>query len=279
MIIWLASYPKSGNTLLRSILSSYFYSSDGSFTFKNLEKISQFPLSNHLMSIGVNIDNEEDVFKNFINAQNLINQDKGKIKFFKTHSSLSQMYQSNFTDLKNTLGAIYIVRDPRNVVTSFAHHYSMSIDQATDVMIDENRFMDKTTKNCRVFLGSWSFNYNSWKNLQKHNKFLLIKYEDLISKKKNVLLKIFKYLDFLGLKTNLDMIKLNKAIKTTQFEDMKKKEENEIFYEALIDSNTGKRKNFFNLGPKNDWRKLLDKKNVDKIEKNFEKEMIDLGYL
>ena len=228
MIIWLASYPKSGNTLLRSILSSYFYSSDGSFVFKNLEKISQFPLTSHLMSVGVNIDNEEDVFKNFINAQNLINQDKGKIKFFKTHSSLSQMYGSNFTDLKNTLGAIYIVRDPRNVVTSFAHHYSMSIDQATDVMIDENRFMDKTTKNCRVFLGSWSFNYNSWKNLQKHNKYLLIKYEDLISKKKNVLLKIFKYLDFLGLKTNLDMIKLNKAIKTTQFEDMKKKYEYEI---------------------------------------------------
>ena len=279
MIIWLASYPKSGNTLLRSLLSSYFYSSDGSFTFKNLEKISQFPLTSHLMSIGVNIDNEEDVFKNFINAQNLINQDKGKIKFFKTHSSLSQMYQSNFTDLKNTLGAIYIVRDPRNVVTSFAHHYSMSIDQATDVMIDKNRFMDKTPKNCRVFLGSWSFNYNSWKNLQKHNKYLLIKYEDLISKKKNVLLKIFKYLDFLGLKTNLDMIKLNKSIKTTQFEDMKKKEENEVFYEALIDSDTGKRKNFFNLGPKNDWRKLLDKRIKDKIEKNFEKEMIELGYL
>ena len=279
MIIWLASYPKSGNTLLRSLLSSYFYSSDGSFTFKNLEKISQFPLTSHLMSIGVNIDNEEDVFKNFINAQNLINQDKGKIKFFKTHSSLSQTYESNFTDLRNTLGTIYIVRDPRNVVTSFAHHYSMSIDQATDVMIDKNRFMDKTPKNCRVFLGSWSFNYNSWKNLQKHNKYLLIKYEDLISKKKNVLLKIFKYLDFLGLKTNLDMIKLNKAIKTTQFEDMKKKEENEVFYEALIDTNTGKRKNFFNLGPKNDWRKLLDKRIKDKIEKNFEKEMIELGYL
>lgn len=279
MIIWLASYPKSGNTLLRSLLSSYFYSSDGSFTFKNLEKISQFPLTSHLMSIGVNIDNEEDVFKNFINAQNLINQDKGKIKFFKTHSSLSQTYESNFTNLRNTLGTIYIVRDPRNVVTSFAHHYSMSIDQATDVMIDKNRFMDKTPKNCRVFLGSWSFNYNSWKNLQKHNKYLLIKYEDLISKKKNVLIKIFKYLDFLGLKTNLDMIKLNKAIKTTQFEDMKKKEENEVFYEALIDTNTGKRKNFFNLGPKNDWRKLLDKRIKDKIEKNFEKEMIELGYL
>ena len=279
MIIWLASYPKSGNTLLRSILSSYFYSNDGIFTFENLEKISQFPQTSHLMSIGVDVDNEKEVFKNFINAQDFINKDNGKVKFFKTHSSLCKMYDSNFTDLKNTLGAIYIVRDPRNVVTSLAHHYNLSIDQATDVMIDKNRLMDKTPKNCRVFLGSWNFNYNSWKNLKDQNKFLLIKYEDLINKKKTVLLKIFKYLDLLGLKSNLDMTKLNKTIKTTEFENMKKKEENETFYEAVIDSKTGKRKNFFNLGPKNNWRELLDEKNKDKIEKNFEKEMLELGYL
>ena len=279
MIIWLASYPKSGNTLLRSILSSYFYSNDGIFTFENLEKISQFPQTSHLMSIGVDVENEKEVFKNFINAQNLINQDKEKVKFFKTHSSLCKMYDSNFTDLKNTLGAIYIVRDPRNVVTSLAHHFNLSLEQAADVMIDKNKLMDKTTKNCKVFLGSWNFNYNSWKNLLNQNKYLLIKYEDLINKKKTVLLKIFKYLDSLGLKLNLEMTKLNKAIKTTEFENMKKKEENETFYEAIIDSKTGKRKNFFNLGPKNNWRQLLDKKNKYKIEKNFEKEMSELGYL
>ncbi len=279
MIIWLVSYPKSGNTLLRSILSSYFYSKEGIFTFKNLEKISQFPQSSHLMSIGVDVDNEKEVFKNFINAQNFINKDRGNVKFFKTHSSLSKMYEYNFTDLLNTLGAVYIVRDPRNVVTSLAHHYNLSIDQATEVMIDKNRFMDKTVKNCRVFLGSWSFNYNSWKNLQKQNKYLLIKYEDLINRKKTVLLKIFKYLHSLGLKSKLNMIKLNKAIRTTEFESMKKKENNETFYEAMIDNKTGIRKNFFNLGPKNDWRKLLDKKNKNKIEKNFKKEMIELGYL
>jgi len=279
MIIWLASYPKSGNTLLRSILSSYFYSEDGIFNFKNLEKISQFPQTSHLMSIGVDVNNEEEVFKNFINAQNFINQEREKVKFFKTHSSLCKMYDSNFTDLKNTLGSIYIVRDPRNVVTSLAHHYGLSVDQATNVMIDKDRLMDKTVKNCRVFLGSWGFNYNSWKNLQNQKKYLLVKYEDLLKKKKTVLLKIFKYLDSLGLKSSLDMIKLNKAIKTTEFESMKKKEENEIFYEAVIDNNTGKRKNFFNLGPQNNWRKLLDKKNVDKIEISFEKEMVELGYL
>ncbi len=279
MIIWLASYPKSGNTLLRSILSSYFYSENGIFNFKNLEKISQFPQTSHLMSIGVDVNNEKEVFKNFINAQNFINQEKEKVKFFKTHSSLCKMYDSNFTDLKNTLGSIYIVRDPRNVVTSLAHHYDLSVDQATNVMIDKDRLMDKTAKNCRVFLGSWGFNYNSWKNLQNQKKYLLVKYEDLLKKKKTVLLKIFKYLDSLGLKSSLDIIKLNKVIKTTEFESMKKKEENETFYEAVIDKNTGKRKNFFNLGPQNNWRKLLDKKNVDKIETSFEKEMIELGYL
>ena len=279
MIIWLASYPKSGNTLLRSILSSYFYSEDGIFNFKNLEKISQFPQTSHLMSIGVDVNNEEEVFKNFINAQNFINQEREKVKFFKTHSSLCKMYDSNFTDLKNTLGSIYIVRDPRNVVTSLAHHYGLSVDQATNVMIDKDRLMDKTAKNCRVFLGSWGFNYNSWKNLQNQKKYLLVKYEDLLKKKKTVLLKIFKYLDSLGLKSSLDMIKLNKVIKTTEFESMKKKEENETFYEAVIDNSTGKRKNFFNLGPQNNWRKLLDKKNVDKIEISFEKEMVELGYL
>ena len=279
MIIWLASYPKSGNTLLRSILSSYFYSEDGIFNFKNLEKISQFPQTSHLMSIGVDVNNEEEVFKNFINAQNFINQEREKVKFFKTHSSLCKMYDSNFTDLKNTLGSIYIVRDPRNVVTSLAHHYGLSVDQATNVMIDKDRLMDKTVKNCRVFLGSWGFNYNSWKNLQNQKKYLLVRYEDLLNKKKTILLKIFKYLDSLGLKSNLDMIKLNKVIKTTEFESMKKKEENETFYEAVIDNNTGKRKNFFNLGPQNNWRKLLDKKIVDKIEISFEKEMVELGYL
>ena len=77
---------------------------------------------------------------------------------------------------------------------------------------------------------------------------------------------------------NLDMIKLNKVIKNTEFEKMKIKEQNEIFSEAVTDKD-GKRKNFFNLGPKNDWRRLLDKKNIDKIENSFEKEMKELGYI
>ena len=279
MIIWLASYPKSGNTLLRSILSAYFYSLEGDFKFENLYKITQFPAIHQLMRLGINVDDEKEVFQNFINAQNLINQDSNKAKFFKTHSKLCQMYGANFTDLKNTLGAIYVIRDPRNVVTSFAHHYNLDIDQATDAMIDEQRFMIKTDKNASVFLGSWSSNYNSWKELAVKNKYLLVKYEDLVNKKKTILLKIFKFLESVGMQLNLDMVKLNKAIKSTDFEKMKKLEKKEIFYESVVDEKTGKRKEFFNLGPDNDWRKILDDKNREKIEKHFEKEMLELNYL
>ncbi len=278
MIVWLASYPKSGNTLLRSILASYFFSNDGIFNFKNLNNISQFPLLNHFTSLEVDMNDDKEIFKNFIKAQHLINKEKGKIKFFKTHSSFCKVYDHNFTDTENTLGAIYIVRDPRNVVTSVAHHYDLSISEATKTMIDRNKFMEKTDKNFRVFVGSWNFSFNSWKQLPS-KKYLLIKYEDLITKKKTTLLKVFKFLNSLGMKFDLDMIKLNKVIKTTEFENMKIKETEEIFSEAMIDVKTGKRKIFFNLGPKNDWRKYLDQTNKNKIEKSFEKEMIELGYL
>ena len=75
------------------------------------------------------------------------------------------------------------------------------------------------------------------------------------------------------------MIKLNKAIKSTDFNTMKIQEQKEDFKEALLDLKTGKRKIFFNLGPKNDWRRYLDPKNISKIEEAFKKEMIELGYL
>lgn len=280
MIVWLASYPKSGNTLLRSLLSSYFFSNDGDFKFNHLYKISQFPAVHHFTTLGINVSDENEVFKNFINAQNLINKQNKSLKFFKTHSALCKMNDCNFTDLKNTLGVIYIVRDPRNVVTSYAHHYNLNINEATDALLDKSSFLVKTEKNCKAFMGSWDFNYNSWKKFELKKKYLLIKYEDLVNKKKNTLLKIFRFLESLGAsKFKIDMVKLNKAIKSTEFDKMKDLEKKEVFYEGVLDIKTGKRKVFFNLGPKNDWRRILDQKNKDKIEKFFKNEMTELGYL
>jgi hypothetical protein len=278
MIIWIASYPKSGNTLLRSLLASYFFSNDGNFEFNDLNHIKQFPAIEHFRKMGIDLSNENEVFQNFIEAQKLINKENNKIKFIKTHSSLCKINNCNFTDLKNTLGVIYIVRDPRNVVTSFAHHYNLNVEQATDTLIDETRWLIKTEKMYKTFLGSWNVNYNSWKQLNK--RFMLVKYEDLVNKKKTTLIKIFKFIQTLNNEElKIDMVKLNKVIKSTEFYKMKALEQKDFFTESSVDSETGKRKTFFNLGPKNDWKKILDDKNRKKIETSFKKEMSELGYL
>ena len=224
MIIWLASYPKSGNTLLRSILASYFFSKDGNFNFNHLNFINQFPTISQFSKLGIDTSNEMEIFRNFIEAQKLMNKEEKSIKFLKTHSSLSKINNVNFTDFNNSLGAIYIVRDPRNVVTSFAHHYGLSIEQSTNIMIDEKKWLSKTDITYKTFLGSWNINYNSWKQFK--NNLLLIKYEDLVSKKKTTLLKIFKFIKNLTNNSfEIDMVKLNKSIKSTEFQKLKKLEE------------------------------------------------------
>ena len=63
MILWLASYPKSGNTFLRSLLTSYYFSKDGKFTFDLLKNIQQFPSSELFAKIGVDINDKFEVAK------------------------------------------------------------------------------------------------------------------------------------------------------------------------------------------------------------------------
>ncbi len=277
MIIWLASYPKSGNTLLRSILATYLYSNDGIVKFDYIYKIKQFPAIEDFKKLKIDMSIEKEVFDNYIEAQKIINKDK-KIKFIKTHSSLVKINNSNFTDLNNSLGAIYIVRDPRNVVTSFAHHYNLNIDEAINVMTDPKRWLVKTSLIYQNFLGSWKMNYNSWKQMK--NRVLFVKYEDLVEKKKTTMIKIFKFIQSLGVDGfKPDMIKLNKVIKTSQFQKMQELEKKGDFKEAVVENNTHKKKIFFKFGPKNNWRNILDPKRSKKIEEAFNKEMIELGYI
>ena len=77
----------------------------------------------------------------------------------------------------------------------------------------------------------------------------------------------------------VDMLKLNKVIKTSEFKNMQVLEKKEDFKEAVIDPKSKTRKVFFKFGPKNDWKRILNKEFKEKIEKAFSKEMEELGYL
>ena len=121
MIIWLASYPKSGNTWVKIFLNSILFSKDQIDINKN--NIRLFPLRSDFNTLNVNIDNIKEFADNCLNAQNLINIEN-KIKFFKTHNALWKLGEKTFTNEDNTLGVLHIVRDPRNVITSLKNHFN-----------------------------------------------------------------------------------------------------------------------------------------------------------
>ena len=152
MIIWIASYPKSGNTWLRSLLSSYFFSKDGIFSFKQLENIKQFS-SQSLISTEINQSNYQSVVsKNWIPMQEIINKDK-KIHFLKTHNAICSINGNPFTNKKNTIACIYIIRDPRNVITSLSNHYNLKIDESLDFVKSDRKIIfpyKKKIKNLNV---------------------------------------------------------------------------------------------------------------------------------
>ncbi len=284
MFIWLASYPKSGNTLLRSMLAAYFFSEDGLYNFDLIKNIKQFPNIILFERLGIDIKNEKEVVKNYIKVQESFNN-KNSVQFLKTHSYLFNIDGHAFTDLNNSLGSIYIVRDPRNVVTSYANHTNIGVNEAADDLINLTQMggdlgKTKGSERTKVFTGNWGDNFNSWKSFKFQDRYLLIKYEDLISEKEKTFIKVLKFIHKLKKADfKIDIKKLKNVILTTDFSKMKKLEQEEGFFESKIDKKTGKKIPFFNLGEKNDWNKILNKEIKKKIEIAFQKEMKELGYI
>ena len=284
MIIWLASYPKSGNTWVRSFLNSLLFSKNGEANLSEISKIDQYPKRSHFINLVNEIDNLEELSSNWIGSQKILNQDN-KIKFLKTHHAFCKYKNSSFTNDEVSLGAVHIIRDPRNVIPSILYHFSKkNYSEAKKFLFDENKALGKkfdlkdpdVNKNIFTVISSWKNHYNSWKQFKKN--YLLVKYEDLIQEPHKEFNKLAQYLSKL-LNLKFDATKINLAVNSNSFESLKKLENKNGFVEAIKDKETGEVKQFFNLGPENNWEKLLDIKLKEDIEKEFETEMRELGYI
>ena len=278
MIIWIASYPKSGNTYLRSFISSYYFSKKGKFDFDLLLNILQFPSVKFAKK---KINSETEASQNWIyNQQQFFSGDK--IHFLKTHSSLNQYNGNSFTTKNLSLGAIYIVRDPRNIITSMCHHYSLNYEQSYLKLINEKQtLLEKSIDGDHsnfTFLGSWSNHYKSWKNTNEFNT-LFIRYEDLEYNKLDTFRKIVNFINTLkNDKSPIDEKKIINSVNSTNFSNLKNKEEIEGFEESTY-SETGEKKRFFNLGFNNRWQKILPKNIILKLNNTFQNDLNDLGYI
>ena len=274
MIIWIPSYPKSGNTWIRAFLCTYLYSSDGLFNFSLLNKIGEFPDHNILNKFMDSKDfyNLKEVSKHSHEVQEFINLNK-KLTFLKTHSALWNINGNVFTNSDNTLVFIYIVRDPRNVILSMSNHFETSQEESFKTITNERYIIYPKFNNQifpATFIGSWNHHYLSWKNFNSVNK-VIIKYEDLINNTKDTFKKIINFLSkYSEIKYN--EAKLINAINTTQFDNLKK-------YEDKYGFNMGQKNKFFYLGQENNWKNLLDPEIEKKTREAFLKEMKELEYI
>ena len=282
MIIWLSSYPKNGNTWLRSLISAYYYTKNGIFLGdQQLVNIDQFPVKKYLESFEYDPSKPGDTARLWVAAQEKINLDKN-IKFFKTHNALVKIDQNDFTNKNNTLGGIYIVRDPRNVLDSMSRHFQIDYDKALHVMQNESNyifdFKKKNDYSDYQFISSWERNYQSWKK----NKLIpvkFLKYEDLLQETFYVFKEIIEFIDKLtNNKKGFSREKAKNAVNSTSFENLKKIEETKGFSESIVSREQEKKIPFFHLGPKNKWQDNFDTRFIKKLNNVFEKNLVELDY-
>ncbi len=277
MIVWIASYPKSGNTWMRFFIKSYLNNSNKKFSLNNhiddTVVIETFPTERKFGELKINYQDFNDIAKNWVSLQSSINLNN-KINYLKTHNAMCTINNHKFTNIENTLGGIHIVRDPRDILVSYSNYLNENVDETLKTMLSDHSYEAGEFKNNiykKSIIGSWSSHYNSWKSYKSRDT-IIIKYEDMVRNTYDTFLHVLNYLKK---KTNLEINekKMIDVINQTSFKNLKNLELTEGFKEnSSINP-------FFRKGIIGEWKKKLSKEQVRKIEKAFKIEMKELGYL
>ena len=278
MIIWIASYPKSGNTWIRSFLTAYYFCDNGIFDINKLNYIQDYP-NKQFFKDEVK---EGEIHKHWDESQKKIINEK-KIKFLKTHNSLITAFGNDFTSPKYSLGVIYIIRDPRNVVSSVKNHNDFkTYERALQFMQNENTVISdyKHLNNHAKtnIINSWRINYQSWLSDNRYRR-MMIKYEDLIENPNQTLRDLIIFVNTICRFNNgIDNKKLENAIQSTTFEKLQNLENIGKFSESVYSTKNKKKIKFFHLGPKNNWKDLLNKDLIKKMNTYYKEDLKKFSY-
>ena len=278
MIIWIASYPKSGNTWIRSFLTAYYFCDNGIFDINKLNYIQDYPNKQFIKDEV----KKGEIHKHWDESQKKIINEK-KIKFLKTHNSLITAFGNDFTSPKYSLGVIYIIRDPRNVVSSVKNHNDFeTYEKALQFMQNENTIISdyKHLNNHAKtnIINSWRINYQSWLSNNRYRR-MMIKYEDLVENPNQTLRDLIIFVNTICRFNNgIDNKKLENAIQSTTFEKLQNLENTGKFSENVYSTKNKKKIKFFHLGPKNNWKDLLNKDLIKKMNTYYKEDLKKFSY-
>jgi hypothetical protein len=265
---WLASYPKSGNTFLRLFLNAYKtggtdINKTGPFSYDDMgkdlyEKIAGKP--------------EEELSRHEIRAvrgaylQNVLSSvGEKKRVFMKTHSACIEIDQWPMLPAMFTEAVFYIVRDPRDVCVSYAHHCGKSVEETAEFMANPTATINHGPRT--HVLGPWSTHVTSYAK-QEGLKVYRLRYEDMVERPEIAFRNVVEKLGW-----DFEPERFKFAIDAVKFENVQKQEQEGGYVER------GKPDiPFFRRGQVGSWREELPPEVAAKIEEDHGQIMEGLGY-
>lgn len=271
-IIWLASYPKSGNTWMRAFLHNLLRDPNESY---DINKITDFSTSDSSIDWYLAQTTKPwqdwtplDVARMRRSAQLSICRWRKDDTFVKTHNASVVFLGYPLIHQDLTAGAIYIVRNPLDVCISLTHHYGCDIDTAIGILADPAIGSKTNDKIVYEVHKSWSIHVDSW-TTQKRPGLAVLRYEDMLADP----MKAFGGLaNFLGL--NPPRPRLQRAVERSSFKALREQEDKKGFKEKSPFA-----QKFFREGRAEQWREVLTQPQIDRVVETNKEMMQRFGYL
>lgn len=272
-IIWLSSYPKSGNTWLRAFLHNLLRNPDKPMPINELDK---FCLGDSQASWYLHVSGgrspaemtKPEVAEMRLRVHQAFTQAFPDSVFAKTHNILAETFGLPLINMECTAGAIYVVRNPLDVVISLADHFGLTLDEAVTFMADPQAGTENDEINAFEFYGTWSQHVASWTR-DGNQGMIWLRYEDMLNKPRQTFSRLA---DYLGLKPSRD--RLDRAIRFSSFKVLSNQEARSGFRERSRHA-----ERFFRVGKSGQWRRTLTAAQIDAIVAAHGEQMDRFGYL
>jgi sulfotransferase family protein len=271
-IVWLASYPKSGNTWLRAFLANLIADRTTAVPLTELPNYGALESDPSIYSRVAERPSTELDFDQLCALRPRVHEAIAaaapRTIFVKTHSMAGVHEGVPLHTPSVTAGAIYVVRNPLDVAISMSHHFAISLDAAIDFLGDERAATENTELFTTEFLSSWSQHVASWARMESE-RILILRYEDLLEKP----LKAFgKMARLIGLGN--DNARIGRAVRHASFSALADMERRNGFVEVPI-----KGKHFFRDGRANQWREVLSREQVQRVIAGHREQMAQFRYV